>query len=167
MTHSALIRLKVLKDEIKKPYFIALKEFLWKEGVHGPDDSANNLKIYPARKFMLSLSVHFVGSSRCRGSAEYLFMVKLYSSGQSQSRYDWPRPIPRTRSSTRYATRRSLLVFPTPPVVGLLTHAPVFPATGLCFSVPPGVPAPPSLRNVPCLSPFLFTNPPSHVSCQS
>lgn len=27
-------RLKVLKDEIKKPYFIALKKFLWQEGTH-------------------------------------------------------------------------------------------------------------------------------------
>ncbi|KAI0032528.1 uracil-DNA glycosylase-like protein [Vararia minispora EC-137] len=42
--------LKLLKDEIKKPYFIALKEFLWKEGVRGPDDSDKALKVYPAPK---------------------------------------------------------------------------------------------------------------------
>ncbi|KAG5651739.1 hypothetical protein H0H81_007592 [Sphagnurus paluster] len=42
--------LKVLKDEIKKPYFIALKKFLWEEGVKGPDDTPATLKIYPARK---------------------------------------------------------------------------------------------------------------------
>jgi uracil-DNA glycosylase len=41
--------LKVLKDEIRKPYFISLKEFLWKEGVQG-DDSAPNLQVYPPRK---------------------------------------------------------------------------------------------------------------------
>jgi hypothetical protein len=46
----ASTRLKVLKEEIRKPYFISLKEFLWKEGVHGPDDSAQDLKVYPARK---------------------------------------------------------------------------------------------------------------------
>ncbi|KAL1747122.1 uracil-DNA glycosylase-like protein [Schizophyllum fasciatum] len=40
--------LKVLKDEIKKPYFIALKRFLWAEGVHGPDDTPTPLKVYPA-----------------------------------------------------------------------------------------------------------------------
>ncbi|KAG6868314.1 hypothetical protein C0993_005039 [Termitomyces sp. T159_Od127] len=42
--------LKLLQDEIKKPYFIALKRFLWDEGVRGPDDSSATLKIYPARK---------------------------------------------------------------------------------------------------------------------
>ncbi|KAG6862006.1 hypothetical protein C0995_008193 [Termitomyces sp. Mi166 len=42
--------LKLLKDEIKKPYFIALKQFLWDEGVKGPDDSSAKLNIYPAPK---------------------------------------------------------------------------------------------------------------------
>jgi len=99
----------VLKDEIKKPYFISLKEFLWKEGVQGPDDSAQNLKVYPARKFPSGLRVpnsHHPNlglSSRMRRSAEYLFMVELYPSWQGQSRHDWPRPLPRTWSSTRYA----------------------------------------------------------------
>ena len=46
-------RLKVLKDEIRKPYFINLKEFLWKEGVKGPDDVPKTLTIYPARKWKL------------------------------------------------------------------------------------------------------------------
>ncbi|KAG6909937.1 hypothetical protein DXG01_014206 [Tephrocybe rancida] len=45
--------LKVLKEEIKKPYFIALKKFLWEEGVKGPDDSSPKLRIYPARKCLL------------------------------------------------------------------------------------------------------------------
>lgn len=43
------IRLKVLKDEIKKPYFLKLKQFLWDQGVRGAEDSAQNLKVYPAR----------------------------------------------------------------------------------------------------------------------
>jgi len=42
--------LKVLKDEIKKPYFIALKKFLWEEGVREPDQIPKSLKIYPSRK---------------------------------------------------------------------------------------------------------------------
>ncbi|OJA16461.1 hypothetical protein AZE42_04677 [Rhizopogon vesiculosus] len=42
--------LKLLKEEIKKPYFISLKKFLWEEGVHGPDDSAKSLKVYPSPK---------------------------------------------------------------------------------------------------------------------
>jgi uracil-DNA glycosylase len=45
-----IFRLKVLKDEIKKPYFIALKKFLWEEGVRGPDEIPKSLKIYPSRK---------------------------------------------------------------------------------------------------------------------
>lgn len=48
--------LKVLKDEIRKPYFISLKEFLWKEGVQGPDDSAPNLQIYPPPRNIYSWS---------------------------------------------------------------------------------------------------------------
>jgi uracil-DNA glycosylase len=40
----------LLKDEIKKPYFIALKRFLWDEGVRGADDSPKTLKVYPSRK---------------------------------------------------------------------------------------------------------------------
>ncbi|KAE9408408.1 uracil-DNA glycosylase [Gymnopus androsaceus JB14] len=40
--------LKLLKDEIKQPYFISLKRFLWQEGVRGPDDSPQSLKIYPS-----------------------------------------------------------------------------------------------------------------------
>jgi hypothetical protein len=47
----SFFRLKLLKEEIKKPYFISLKKFLWEEGVHGPDESAKNLKVYPSRMF--------------------------------------------------------------------------------------------------------------------
>lgn len=43
-------RLKILKDEIRKPYFIKLKQFLWQQGVKGASDSATSLRIYPARK---------------------------------------------------------------------------------------------------------------------
>lgn len=42
------LRLKVLKDEIKKEYFIQLKRFLWQEGVKGPEDPIPN--VYPARE---------------------------------------------------------------------------------------------------------------------
>lgn len=44
------VRLKLLKDEIKKPYFITLKEWLWEQGLKGPNDTPMPLKIYPARK---------------------------------------------------------------------------------------------------------------------
>jgi len=44
-------RLKVLKDEIRKPYFLALKEFLWKEGLRGLDDTSPSLKIYPPGEY--------------------------------------------------------------------------------------------------------------------
>lgn len=45
----SISRLKLLKDEIKKPYFIALKQFLWNEGVRGADDTPKSLPIYPSR----------------------------------------------------------------------------------------------------------------------
>jgi len=48
--------LKVLKDEIRKPYFISLKEFLWKDGVQGSDDSAPNLQVYPPPRNIYSWS---------------------------------------------------------------------------------------------------------------
>ncbi|THH29989.1 hypothetical protein EUX98_g4201 [Antrodiella citrinella] len=48
--------LKLLKDEIRKPYFIKLKEFLWNQGVKGASDSPASLKIYPAPKNIYSWS---------------------------------------------------------------------------------------------------------------
>ena len=47
LTHT---RLKILKDEIRQPYFIKLKKFLWDQGVKGPENSASNLRVYPARE---------------------------------------------------------------------------------------------------------------------
>lgn len=49
-------RLKVLKDEIKKPYFISLKKFLWEEGVREPDDDVKARKVYPTRKLVAFIS---------------------------------------------------------------------------------------------------------------
>ncbi|KAF8274753.1 uracil-DNA glycosylase-like protein [Lactarius quietus] len=92
--------LKVLKDEIKKPYFITLKQFLWKEGVHGPDDSAENLNIYPAPRNIYSWSNYTP-----------LGKVRVVMIGQDP--YHGPGQ-----------------------------------AHGLCFSVPHGVTAPPSLKNI-------------------
>ncbi|OCH95469.1 uracil-DNA glycosylase [Obba rivulosa] len=48
--------LKILKDEIRKPYFLQLKRFLLEQGVRGPDDSAKSLKVYPAPKNIYSWS---------------------------------------------------------------------------------------------------------------
>lgn len=42
-----LRRLKLLKDEITKDYFISLKRFLWEEGVRGPNDTPKSCKVYP------------------------------------------------------------------------------------------------------------------------
>jgi uracil-DNA glycosylase len=41
--------LSLLKDEIKKPYFRQLKEFLWKEGLRGTKDkdSKGKLTVFP------------------------------------------------------------------------------------------------------------------------
>ncbi|KAL4062837.1 uracil-DNA glycosylase-like protein [Scleroderma yunnanense] len=47
--------LKLLKDEIKKPYFIALKRFLWEEGVQAPDGSITG-KVYPSPRNIYSWS---------------------------------------------------------------------------------------------------------------
>jgi hypothetical protein len=151
--------------------------------VQGPDESAQNLKVYPARKFPSRLRVldshnpDLGLSSRMRWvvglerSAEYLFMVELYPSWQSQSRHDWPRPLPRAWSSARYAKPGASPIAHSSDATGLTAFffvidpppfAPGCP-TGLCFSVPHGVPAPPSLKNVkPSLS-LSILHPPSHT----
>ncbi|SJL00071.1 related to Uracil-DNA glycosylase [Armillaria ostoyae] len=48
--------LKLLKDEIKKPYFLSLKRFLWEEGVRGIHDTPLPLKVYPPPKDIYSWS---------------------------------------------------------------------------------------------------------------
>ncbi|KAI0767915.1 uracil-DNA glycosylase [Irpex lacteus] len=48
--------LKVLKDEITKPYFLKLKQFLWDQGVRGASDTPNNVKVYPAPQNIYSWS---------------------------------------------------------------------------------------------------------------
>ncbi|KAK0193695.1 uracil-DNA glycosylase-like protein [Armillaria mellea] len=48
--------LKLLKDEIKKPYFLSLKRFLWEEGVRGIHDTPSPLKVYPPPKDIYSWS---------------------------------------------------------------------------------------------------------------
>ncbi|KAI0050447.1 uracil-DNA glycosylase [Auriscalpium vulgare] len=92
--------LKVLKDEIKKPYFVSLKEFLWKEGIRGLTDSAPGLKIYPAPRDIYSWS-NFTPLGKVR--VVIVGQDPYHGAGQ---------------------------------------------AHGLCFSVPSGVPIPPSLRNI-------------------
>ncbi|TFY55222.1 hypothetical protein EVG20_g9399 [Dentipellis fragilis] len=83
--------LKLLKDEIRKPYFISLKEFLWKEGVQGPDDGAKNLKVYPAPKNIYSWSnytplgkvkVVIVGQDPYHGAGQAHGKFRLGSSGR-------------------------------------------------------------------------------------
>ncbi|KAF9046882.1 uracil-DNA glycosylase [Hymenopellis radicata] len=90
--------LKLLKDEIKKPYFVQLKKFLWDEGVRGVSDSLLPPKVYPPAKDIYSWSNTPLGK------------IKVVIIGQDP--YHNPRQ-----------------------------------AHGLCFSVPPGVSTPPSLKN--------------------
>ncbi|EPT01358.1 hypothetical protein FOMPIDRAFT_1161611 [Fomitopsis schrenkii] len=92
--------LKLLKDEIRKPYFLKLKQFLYDAGVRGSKDSAPNLKIYPSPQNIYSWS-----------NLTPLGRVKVVIIGQDP--YHGPGQ-----------------------------------AHGLCFSVPRGVPVPPSLRNI-------------------
>ncbi|TBU49769.1 uracil-DNA glycosylase [Dichomitus squalens] len=92
--------LKLLKDEIKKSYFLNLKRFLASEGVKGVNDSASNLKVYPAPKNI----------------------------------YAWSNMTP--------VGRVKVVIIGQDPY-----HGPGQ-AHGLCFSVPPGVAVPPSLRNI-------------------
>ncbi|KAF9000611.1 uracil-DNA glycosylase-like protein [Cyathus striatus] len=53
--------LKLLKDEIRKPYFIALKRFLREEGVQGINDTSPVLKIYPGPRNIYTWSNTPVG----------------------------------------------------------------------------------------------------------
>lgn len=68
-------RLKLLKEEIKKPYFISLKKFLWEEGVHGPDESAKNLRVYPSRMFSLREEIVSAELLSSVSSKKYLCVV--------------------------------------------------------------------------------------------
>ncbi|KAK7690602.1 hypothetical protein QCA50_005701 [Cerrena zonata] len=92
--------LKVLKEEIRKPYFIKLKRFLWEEGVKTVNESAKSLRIYPAPGNIYSWS-----------NLTPLGRVKVVIIGQDP--YHGPGQ-----------------------------------AHGLSFSVPQGVPVPPSLRSI-------------------
>ncbi|EPQ52742.1 uracil-DNA glycosylase [Gloeophyllum trabeum ATCC 11539] len=89
--------LKLLKDEIKKPYFLALKRFLWEEGVTSAD--AKGHSVFPSPRNIYAWSRTPLGK------------LKVVIIGQDP--YHGPGQ-----------------------------------AHGLCFSVPPGVAVPPSLRNI-------------------
>ncbi|KAG9315262.1 uracil-DNA glycosylase-like protein [Chiua virens] len=111
--------LKLLKEEIKKPYFISLKKFLWEEGVRGPDDDIKSLKVYPARKFPALISI--------------IRMTHVHCGGEARNIYSW--------SNTPLGKVKVVIVGQDP------YHGPNQ-AHGLCFSVPKGVNTPPSLRNI-------------------
>ncbi|KAF9266546.1 uracil-DNA glycosylase [Marasmius fiardii PR-910] len=55
---------KLLQDEIRKPYFISLKRFLWEKGVKGPEDSAPSLKIFPPARNIYTWSDTPLGKVR-------------------------------------------------------------------------------------------------------
>ncbi|THH19815.1 hypothetical protein EW146_g1413 [Bondarzewia mesenterica] len=141
--------LKLLKDEIKKPYFISLKEFLWQEGVKSPDDSIKSLKVYPSLPTLLFYPPKLESGSL---SQKYLCLVKLHPAGKGQSCDSRTRSLSRGESSARLVGSPSpFLCLPgnvhSPRSPGLSPRpCPTYP--GLCFSVPAGVAVPPSLRNV-------------------
>ncbi|KAG7089842.1 hypothetical protein E1B28_011487 [Marasmius oreades] len=56
--------LKLLQDEIKKPYFISLKRFLWGKGVKGLDDSAASLNVFPSPRNIYTWSNTPLGKVR-------------------------------------------------------------------------------------------------------
>lgn len=50
--------LELLQDEIRKPYFIKLKEALWKEGVRGVHGKGNKTNVFPPAHDIYSWSRH-------------------------------------------------------------------------------------------------------------
>lgn len=70
-------RLKILKDEIRKPYFIKLKRFLWEQGVKAPNNSAKSLKIYPSRRY--SFSVPWFHTLPGPNSSEHILVVEPHT----------------------------------------------------------------------------------------
>ncbi|EJU02978.1 uracil-DNA glycosylase [Dacryopinax primogenitus] len=106
--------LKVLKDEIRKPYFLGLKHFLETEGVMSPD--VKSTKVFP----------------------------------QAKDIYSW----------SRYTPLGKVRVV----IIGQDPYHNVGQAHGLCFSVPPGVTLPGSLKNIyaEIASSYPSFDPPKH-----
>jgi len=131
----------MLKDEIRKSYFITLKDFLWKEGVKGPDDSQKPLQVYPAGKLShidgLLITHDLMTAKDIYSWSNYtpLGKVRVVIIGQD----------PYHNAGQAHGTFRNFN--------GDRHVSPNYMSTssGLCFSVPPGVATPPSLKNV-CLS---------------
>lgn len=100
-----LCRLKVLKDEIRKPYFIALKRFLLEEGVRGVNDTPRSCKVLPPReclnRFCFILSLRGLDSEGC------VCMVKLHSTRPNQSGDSGPRSLFQPGTSSRSAAVRT------------------------------------------------------------
>ncbi|KAF8896217.1 uracil-DNA glycosylase [Infundibulicybe gibba] len=77
---------KLLKNELKKPYFIDLKRFLWKEGVKGANDTPSSLRIYPAAKNIYAWSNTPLGKSGSpfyRTTLLHLFVDPYHGAGQA------------------------------------------------------------------------------------
>lgn len=87
------LRLKLLKDEIKKPYFIALKKFLWEEGVRGPDDIPKSLKVYPSRTQSLFLSPEFAALTLTTSNSEQHLRMVQYPPWENKGRDSRPRSL--------------------------------------------------------------------------
>ena len=70
----------MLSDEIRKPYFLKLKTFLWDQGVKGPSDSAKGLKVYPERKIAVFRNASSALTYRAN-SEEHLCLVQPDAAG--------------------------------------------------------------------------------------
>ena len=98
------LRLKVLKDEIRKPYFLKLKEYLWEQGVKGAQDSAKSLKVYPARESPRHTSCQVPASPNRLSSTKHILMVEPHATGSRQSCHYWSRPVSWPEASSWYAS---------------------------------------------------------------
>lgn len=110
-------RLKILKDEIRKPYFIKLKRFLWEQGVKAPNNSAKSLKIYPSRRY--SFSVPWFHTLPGPNSSEHILVVEPHTTRSCQGCHNRSGSLPWTWSSPRYVVQASLP--PLTPFLSMLT----------------------------------------------
>jgi uracil-DNA glycosylase len=119
-------QLKVLSEEIRQPYFLKLKRFLWEEGVQGAtEQSVGSPKIFPPRLLQSSVFSHVKHMLKERLTAKDI--------------YNWSRVTP--------LGRLRVVIIGQDPYHGSGQ------AHGLCFSVRKGIAVPPSLKNVSRIPP--------------
>ncbi|GAA6057164.1 hypothetical protein JCM3770_003997 [Rhodotorula araucariae] len=123
--------LEHLQDEVRKPYFLDLKTFLWNEGLRGTcDREKGKLKVFPPARDVYAWSRYTP-----------LQDVKVVILGQDPY-HDDGKPL-HLILETPVLTLTPLALPQAKPTVILPSFL-----VGLCFSVRPGVKVPPSLRNI-------------------